>query len=90
MFLNVLEFRLMFFVSTLDTMDACSCAMRGLSRCRAAAYSKLNEHKKAIDDCQKALDIDSQYGKAYGRKGSVTLQAPISQMTANWIIKIII
>ena len=37
--------------------------------CRAAAYSKLGEHNKAIDDCKKAITLDSSYGKAYGRMG---------------------
>lgn len=36
---------------------------------RAAAYSKMGEHQKAIDDCQKALTLDPNYGKAYGRMG---------------------
>jgi tetratricopeptide (TPR) repeat protein len=36
---------------------------------RAAAYSKLNKHVKAIEDCEKALAIDPQYSKAYGRMG---------------------
>lgn len=36
---------------------------------RAAAYSKLNEHMMAIEDCQKALTIDPLYSKAYGRMG---------------------
>lgn len=39
--------------------------------CRAAAYSKLNKHVKAIEDCEKALTIDPQYSKAYGRMGYV-------------------
>ena len=37
--------------------------------CRAAAYTKLNENIKAIADCQKAISIDPNYGKAYGRMG---------------------
>lgn len=36
---------------------------------RAAAYSKMGEHQKAIADCQKALILDPNYGKAYGRMG---------------------
>lgn len=36
---------------------------------RAAAYSRLNKHQKAIDDCKIALEIDPQYSKAYGRMG---------------------
>lgn len=36
---------------------------------RAAAYSKMGEHEKAIGDCQKALILDPNYGKAYGRMG---------------------
>lgn len=40
---------------------------------RAAAYSKLNKHVKGIEDCEKALAIDPQYSKAYGRMGFVYL-----------------
>lgn len=36
---------------------------------RAAAYSKLNKHVQAIEDCERALTIDPQYSKAYGRMG---------------------
>lgn len=36
---------------------------------RAAAFSKMNEHSKALDDCFEALTIDPKYSKAYGRKG---------------------
>lgn len=38
---------------------------------RAAAQSKLGEHSKAVDDCKKAVAIDPNYGKAYGRMGLV-------------------
>ena len=40
----------------------------------AAAFSKLEEHDKALEDCSLALDIDPKYSKAYGRKGWVTGQ----------------
>lgn len=36
---------------------------------RAAAHSKLNNHREAIDDCKRALEIEPQYSKAYGRMG---------------------
>jgi len=36
---------------------------------RAAAFGKLGEHQKSIDDCRKALDLDPMYGKAFGRMG---------------------
>ncbi|XP_074641725.1 small glutamine-rich tetratricopeptide repeat-containing protein alpha-like [Tubulanus polymorphus] len=36
---------------------------------RAAAHSKLGNHKAAIDDCRQALDIEPDYSKAYGRMG---------------------
>jgi len=36
---------------------------------RAASYSKLNNHKAAIDDCRTAINIDPSYSKAYGRMG---------------------
>ena len=34
---------------------------------RAAAYSRLGEFQKAVDDCNQALRYDANYGKAYGR-----------------------
>ena len=36
---------------------------------RAAAHSKLEQHYAAVEDCQRALDMDPKYGKAYGRMG---------------------
>nr|KAG5714026.1 hypothetical protein BaRGS_020354 [Batillaria attramentaria] len=33
------------------------------------AYSKLNKHQQAIEDCNRALSIDPSYSKAYGRMG---------------------
>jgi hypothetical protein len=36
---------------------------------RAAAYGKLGEHMRSIEDCRKALELDSKYSKAYGRMG---------------------
>lgn len=36
---------------------------------RAAAHSKLNNHLEAIEDCRRALQIEPNYGKAYGRMG---------------------
>lgn len=39
--------------------------------CRAAAHTKLNENEKAIVDCEKALSIDANYSKAYGRMGCI-------------------
>jgi len=39
--------------------------------CRAAAYGKMGEHQKSINDCKKALELDPKYGKAYGRMGCV-------------------
>jgi len=41
--------------------------------CRAAAYGKMGEHQKSIDDCKKALELDPKYSKAYGRMGWVTV-----------------
>lgn len=35
----------------------------------AAAYSKLNNHTFALEDCRKAIEIDPNYSKAYGRMG---------------------
>ncbi|KRZ51970.1 Protein arginine N-methyltransferase 6, partial [Trichinella nativa] len=36
---------------------------------RAAAFSKLEGHQMAVQDCLKAIQMDSNYGKAYGRLG---------------------
>jgi len=36
---------------------------------RAAAYSKLNNHSFALEDCRRAIEIDEGYSKAYGRMG---------------------
>lgn len=36
---------------------------------RAAAYAKLHDNKNSIADCERALRIDPQYSKAYGRMG---------------------
>ncbi|KAK4336844.1 hypothetical protein RND71_044167 [Anisodus tanguticus] len=35
----------------------------------AAAYSKLSNHVFALEDCQRAIEIDPKYSKAYGRMG---------------------
>lgn len=36
---------------------------------RAAAFSRLGDYQKAVDDCNQALRYDPNYGKAYGRLG---------------------
>ena len=36
---------------------------------RAAAHSKMNNHYAAVEDCKRAIDMDPNYGKAYGRMG---------------------
>lgn len=36
---------------------------------RAAAYSKLDRHNDAVSDCRRALQMDPNYSKAYGRMG---------------------
>jgi small glutamine-rich tetratricopeptide repeat-containing protein alpha len=36
---------------------------------RAAAYSRLGDYQKAVDDCKMSLRFDNNYGKAYGRLG---------------------
>jgi len=38
---------------------------------RAAAHSKLGNHFMAVEDCQRAIDMDPNYSKAYGRMGYV-------------------
>lgn len=35
----------------------------------AAAYSKLNKHLDALNDCQSAIKLDPNYSKAYCRMG---------------------
>lgn len=34
---------------------------------RAAAYTKLNQHSFALEDCKRAIEIDPNYSKAYAR-----------------------
>jgi len=36
---------------------------------RAASYSHVGEHAKAVDDCNNAIKIDPNYAKAYSRLG---------------------
>lgn len=36
---------------------------------RAAAYSRMGDFQKAVDDCKMALKYDPNYGKAFGRLG---------------------
>lgn len=36
---------------------------------RAAAYSKLGNYAGAVRDCERAIGIDPNYSKAYGRMG---------------------
>lgn len=36
---------------------------------RAAAYSKLGNYAGAVQDCERAIGIDPNYSKAYGRMG---------------------
>jgi small glutamine-rich tetratricopeptide repeat-containing protein alpha len=36
---------------------------------RAAAYSHLGQHVKAIEDCKRAIALDPKYAKAYSRLG---------------------
>ncbi|XP_071693639.1 small glutamine-rich tetratricopeptide repeat-containing protein 2-like [Rutidosis leptorrhynchoides] len=38
---------------------------------RAAAYTQTKQYTEAISDCQKAIELDSSYRKAYSRLGSV-------------------
>jgi len=39
---------------------------------RAAAYSHIGQHHKAIEDCKQAIKLDPLYVKAYSRLGYVT------------------
>lgn len=39
---------------------------------RAAAYSHIGQHHKAIEDCKQAITIDPLYVKAYSRLGYVS------------------
>ncbi|XP_017771196.1 PREDICTED: small glutamine-rich tetratricopeptide repeat-containing protein beta-like [Nicrophorus vespilloides] len=50
---------------------------------RAAAYSKLDRHQEAIDDCKEAIKLDSKYGKAYGRLGIAYANLNMFQDAAN-------
>ena len=43
---------------------------------RAAAHSKMNNHHLAIEDCQRAIDMDPSYSKAYGRMGLAHRSVP--------------
>lgn len=36
---------------------------------RAAAFSRIGDYSKAVDDCKQAIRYDANYGKAYGRLG---------------------
>ncbi|XP_071693990.1 small glutamine-rich tetratricopeptide repeat-containing protein 2-like isoform X2 [Rutidosis leptorrhynchoides] len=38
---------------------------------RAAAYTQTKQYTEAISDCEKAIQLDSSYRKAYSRLGSV-------------------
>jgi tetratricopeptide (TPR) repeat protein len=37
---------------------------------RAAAYTKLEEFELAIEDCEKGIEVDPLYSKAYARMGT--------------------
>lgn len=39
---------------------------------RAAAYSHIGQHHRAIEDCKQAITIDPLYVKAYSRLGYVS------------------
>ena len=36
---------------------------------RAAAYIKLQELQKALEDCKKAVELNPSYARAHGRMG---------------------
>ena len=36
---------------------------------RAAAYIKINDLQNALEDCQKAVSLNPNYSRAYGRMG---------------------
>jgi len=40
---------------------------------RAACYNKMSKFENAIDDCDKAIEIDLNFLKAYVRKGNILL-----------------
>lgn len=42
---------------------------------RAAAHTSKGNYGKAISDCEEAVTVDPQYGKAYGRMGLAALNA---------------
>jgi small glutamine-rich tetratricopeptide repeat-containing protein alpha len=47
---------------------------------RAAAWGGLGEHAKAVEDAEKAIELDPKFSKAYSRLGYVVtfLFSPIS------------
>jgi small glutamine-rich tetratricopeptide repeat-containing protein alpha len=40
---------------------------------RAAAWGGLGEHSKAVEDAEKAIELDPKFSKAYSRLGYVLL-----------------
>lgn len=56
-----------FTIKNLSEREATVC----VSVCRAAAYSKLGNYAGAVQDCERAIRIDPNYSKAYGRMGYV-------------------
>ena len=39
------------------------------SQNRAAAYSSVGDHQKAVEDAEQALEVDGSFVKAYSRLG---------------------
>lgn len=44
---------------------------------RAAAWGGLNRHDKAVEDAERALELDPKFAKAYSRLGHISPFLPI-------------
>lgn len=51
----------------------CNCSNPKYYSNRAACYNKMNKFENAIEDCEKAIEIDPSFLKAYVRKGNILL-----------------
>ncbi|ROL01532.1 Small glutamine-rich tetratricopeptide repeat-containing protein alpha [Anabarilius grahami] len=52
---------------------------------RAAAYSKLGNYAGAVQDCERAIGIDPNYSKAYGRMGGQQFAQQMQQQNPELI-----
>ena len=54
---------------------------------RAAAHSKMNNHHLAIEDCQRAIDMDPHYSKELREKHHTKLQFCTLSMARDFLTK---